>query len=530
MVVTGVSSFSFRRPDATGSVLAIIAIGALVRFLLAATVGLGVDESYAVAVARDISLSYFDHPPLHFWIAGTMARLAQSEAAEVVRLPFVLCFAGTTWFIFTLGRRLFGERAGLFAALLLNISAVFSVSTGGWVLPDGPLMLLTSAAVDRIAALLFGDDTATLAGATSAAPAKSEFATWLWIGLLTGLAMLAKYHGVFVLAGAAGFVATTPRFRKWLATPGPYVGVLVALACLAPVLLWNSRHHWVSFAYQGARAVPAPGVHLDTFAANIAGQMAWVLPWIFVPLAASAWRALRGGPRDEKRWFLLALAAGPIVGFTLVSLKGDVGLPHWQAPGWLFVFPLLGASVAERLDGVRDDLRRSTRRWLSWSVGGYVGLILVLTTHASTGWIARLAPTVFAKGDPTGDLVNWQLLKPTLAAFGDYPVTGFVAATSWIQAGKAAIAMGPGTPVLCLCADPHHFYYAQNDSAFLGKDAILVKKLKVGDDLIERFSPYFERIDPITKVGIYRGMQLVMEVELYRAKNYRTLYPTDQPR
>lgn len=105
-----------------------------------------------------------------------------------------------------------------------------------------------------------------------------------------------------------------------------------------------------------------------------------------------------------------------------------------------------------------------------------------------------------------------------------------MAATSWIQAGKAAIAMGPGTPVLCLCADPHHFYYAQNDSAFLGKDAILVKKLKVGDDLIERFSPYFERIDPITKVGIYRGMQLVMEVELYRAKNYRALYPTDQPR
>ncbi len=58
----------------------------------------------------------------------------------MVRLPFILLFAGTTWLMYRLTARLFGEPAGLWAAVLLNLSLVFSITSGGWVLPDGPLM------------------------------------------------------------------------------------------------------------------------------------------------------------------------------------------------------------------------------------------------------------------------------------------------------------------------------------------------------------------------------------------------------
>jgi 4-amino-4-deoxy-L-arabinose transferase-like glycosyltransferase len=507
------SSFSIREGDAAGRVLAVIALGAIARFLLASTVGLGVDESYAVAIARQFSLSYFDHPPLHFWIAGAVAKLARSEAPEVVRLPFVLCFAGTTWFTWRITQRFFGDRAGFLATVLLNVSAVFSLSTGGWVLPDGPLMLFTTAAVDRIASILFNDR------------GGSRLGDWILAGIYAGLAMLTKYHGVFILAGAAGFLLTSSRHRRWLATPGPWIGTIIAFAMFTPVLIWNSEHQWASFAFQGSRAGSAAGIHLDALLANIGGQMAWVLPWVFVPLAASAWRALRAGPSDDKRWFLLSMAAGPILVFTLASLRGNVGLPHWQAPGWLFVFPLLGAGVADRAQ--RSAL--GTQRWLRWSVGSYIALIAILTSHASTGWIARLAPEAL-RNDPSGDLVTWRTLKPTLTGLGYFPSNNFIAATSWIQAGKAAIAMGPEVPVLCLCADPHHFFYAENDSSFLGRDAVLVKKRREDDDAIARFAPYFERIDVINAVPVYRGRQLVMTVDVYRAKNFRALYPTDQPR
>ena len=511
----GESTFTRRRWDTGAAVTTLIAVGALVRFVLAASTGLGVDESYAVAVARPFSLSYFDHPPILFWLAGVTAQLAHSEAAPVVRFPFVLCFAGTTWFVFSIAQRLFGARAGLLAALLLNVSAVFSLSTGTWVLPDGPLMLFTTAAVDRISAILFDE-----------APGAATLGAWALAGLLTGMALLSKYHGVFVLAGTAGALATTPRLRAHLATPGPYVGTAIALACFAPVLVWNAQHHWASFVFQGGRAAPASGIHLDTFVANIGGQMAWVLPWIFVPLAAAAWRALRAGPRDERRWFLLALAAGPVVGFTLVSLKGDVGLPHWQAPGWLFVFPLLGAAVDERLAAGSA----ATRRWLRWSVGGYVALVAVVGSHAATGWLARVAPSAFERGDPTADLVTWRQLRQVLVGLGQFPSDRFVAAPSWIQAGKASVALGPDIPVVCLCADPHHFLYLRPDSALYGHDAVIVRKARSDDDILTRMAPYFERIDPVTRFGVYRHGQEVMMLEVYRALNYRAPYPTAQPR
>ena len=54
----------------TRAVLHLIAVTALVRLALAALLGLSVDESYSVAIARQFSLSYFDHPPLHLWLAA----------------------------------------------------------------------------------------------------------------------------------------------------------------------------------------------------------------------------------------------------------------------------------------------------------------------------------------------------------------------------------------------------------------------------------------------------------------------------
>src|SRR3974390_169606 len=61
--------------------------------LFAASLGLGIDESYMVAAGRKLQLSYFDHPPIAWWMAWSAAHLAGSESAIAVRLPFVALFA-----------------------------------------------------------------------------------------------------------------------------------------------------------------------------------------------------------------------------------------------------------------------------------------------------------------------------------------------------------------------------------------------------------------------------------------------------
>jgi hypothetical protein len=295
-----------------------------------------------------------------------------------------------------------------------------------------------------------------------------------------------------------------------------------------PVLLWNREHGWVSFLFQGSRAAGKGGLHLMPLLANIGGQAGWVLPWIWVPLVATMVGALRAGPRDERRWFLLCLAAGPVVVFTLVALRGEVGLPHWQAPGYLFLFPALGAAAAARLDGGEVMVRR----WLEASVGGFAALVLLLGTHAGTGWMARVVPAAFARGDPTADLLTWSELRPALLNSGMVRAGDFVAAPSWIQAGKAAVGLGPGVPVLCLCADPHHFYYLEDDRRFLGANAVLVVKVKPGqaDDTLEKFAPYFEHVEAAGRVAIHRAGATALEVGVYRATSFRRLYPTPQPR
>ena len=58
--------------------LAILAGFTVARLLFAFSIGFGIDESYTVAISRHLCLSYFDHPPLHLWIA----RLAVSILGE----------------------------------------------------------------------------------------------------------------------------------------------------------------------------------------------------------------------------------------------------------------------------------------------------------------------------------------------------------------------------------------------------------------------------------------------------------------
>jgi hypothetical protein len=511
-------SFSRREIDPRSVVILVLAAGAMLRFLLAESTGLGVDESYAVAVARQLSLSYFDHPPLHFWLAGIVARLAHSESGEVVRFPFVVCFAGTTWLMYRLGARFFGEHAGALAAVLLNVSAVFSVTTGGWVLPDGPLMFFMLASVSVLADVLFDG--------TSPVLPRSPTARWMLAGVFAGLAMLSKYHGVFVLAGTFLFLVTSAPHRKWLARPGPYLGTLVACALFTPVLIWNGEHGWVSFLFQGGRAVGKGGLHLGSMLASIGGQAAYVLPWIWVPLVVVLWGALRTGPRDPARWFFLCLGIGPIAAFTLIAMRGDPGLPHWEAPGYLMLFPVLGAAVAVRLE--RGD--RLARRWLRWSVWSFLALVAILATQTANGWMERVMPGAFAKGDPTTDALDWRELRPTLDAKGMLAHGEFLAAPSWIQAGKAALGVGPGVPVVCICSDPHQFYYMHDDRTFLGRDAVFVKKITPHDDVLARFAPYFDTFAVADTVLIHRAGAVAMRVGVYRARGFRKVAATAQPR
>jgi len=481
------------------------------RLSLAVLVGLSVDESYAAVMGRHLSLSYFDHPPMTFWWAGLASRLAGTESALVVRLPFILAFAATTWLMDRLGALLFGPEAGLHAAFLLNVSLFFSVAAGGWALPDGPLLLFSVAAVYCLARAAFGATPGT--------------GWWIGFGALAGLALLSKYHAVFLLAGAALFLVTSPRQARQLRRPGPWLALLVAALVFTPVVAWNAGHGWASFRFQGGRAVPLTESGGTPFLDSLGGQAVWILPWIWLPLLAVLVSALRSGPRDGRRWLLACLGVFPIVGFTLLTALGVRGLPHWEAPGYFILLPLLGAAVAG--DGRR---RGWTGTWLGGSAAGFLAVVVVLAAHARTGWLRSASPALFARGDPTDDLLDWTPVARQIGEWG-YPTPDvLVASGRWDDAAKLAWATGPSVDVTCVGEDARGFAFARPPATALGRDVLLAVRRRSGPEPLVAYASYFDGLRALGSVALERGGREQVTVSVYLGRRLRATLPALQQR
>src|SRR5215470_7235596 len=225
----------------SGTVAVLILATFLARLAFAAALALGIDESYMVAAGRKLQLSYFDHPPVAWWMAWGMAHLTGSESAVIVRLPFIALFALTTWLMYRVTSVLFDPEAGLWAAVILNVAPVLGITAGTWVLPDGPLFAALLGTVLCLVPALRSEG-------------RAAWGWWLATGGCAGLALCSKYSAVLTLAGVAAFLATEPGGRRWLRQPHPYLAGLIALTVFLPVLIWNAGHGWVSFLFQGSRA------------------------------------------------------------------------------------------------------------------------------------------------------------------------------------------------------------------------------------------------------------------------------------
>jgi len=97
------------------------------RFAASFVFDLNLMESYGAVMARYPSLSYADHPPLTWWLIGLVTHITGSEAAPVVRAPFIVLFLGTSWLLYGITERLFGARPAFYAAAALTPVAAFRV-------------------------------------------------------------------------------------------------------------------------------------------------------------------------------------------------------------------------------------------------------------------------------------------------------------------------------------------------------------------------------------------------------------------
>jgi 4-amino-4-deoxy-L-arabinose transferase-like glycosyltransferase len=502
-----IAAFAERAPE--HAAIALIALFLVFHLALAATLGLGVDECYSIGVAHDLGLFYFDHPPAHYWIAHLFMPLLGDGRA--LRLPFVAMFSATSWLLFAWARQLFGATAGLWALLALNLSAFFTLA-GTWVVPDGPLLLCLTAAALTISRALFAD---------GAAP--SPWRTWIVAGLWIGLAGLSKYHAVLFVAGLLIYVASSAKRRALLRHPAPWVGAAVALAVVAPVVVGNAEHHWASFAFQGGRALGTGAFpKVGQFLVGIGGQCVWMLPWIFVPMAIAAFAALRRGRADDRSWYCLCLGVPTIAVFTLIPLWGGLGIPHWSMPGWLMLYPVLGAYLA-----AEAAVRRRPRTWALASAALLVVLAVVLVGHAATGYARVLLPAAVAKKDPTLEALEWTALGDELRRRRLLDVSGlFIVAVHPIDMAKIDQALHDAMPMQ-IFGESKQYAFRYDAAALVGRDALIIGRSDRIGAIEPLLVPYFRSIEELPPFAF--GRSGVPEIELRIFYGHTLVKPLPSP-
>jgi 4-amino-4-deoxy-L-arabinose transferase-like glycosyltransferase len=436
-----------------------------------------------------------------------------SEAPVVVRLPFILLFAVSTWLMYRLGTTVAGQRAGLWAAVAFNLSPVFSVTTGSWVLPDGPLdCALLGAALCLIHAL----PNEELANGPRAR------LWWLGAGLCAGFALFSKYSAVLTIGGAGLYLLTQPAHRRWLSRPEPYLAGLLAAMVFAPVIVWNARHDATGLFFQTNRLTTAPHLSLSRVIGAVFEQSLYLTPWLFLPLAAAWIGALAKGARAPRQWVLALLASGPIIVFTSSNLIAR-GLPHWPMPGWLFALPLLGEQAAKFVRTRPKVLHRACAA----AAGVLLALTVLVAGEAQSGWLANRFTSKDMHRDPTLDLLTWTELKSAISErhlIDEH--TPAIAALNWIEAGKLNYSVGEGIPVLCLCAEPQQFRYLHDPEQFAGRDILMIASPKYFANSQESVLGDFDRLETLPSVTLHRAGHPAIELIVIRGVNFnpRHLY------
>jgi 4-amino-4-deoxy-L-arabinose transferase-like glycosyltransferase len=131
-----------------------------------------------------------------------------------VRLVSILLALPMSFAVYRAAAILFGgRRVAATATVLLNVTLMAAVGTL-IVTPDSPLLVASSFVLFFLAKVL----------------ETGRGAWWLAVGAAVGAALLSKYTALFFGPAILIWLVSVPKLRRWLISPWPYLGGLVALA------------------------------------------------------------------------------------------------------------------------------------------------------------------------------------------------------------------------------------------------------------------------------------------------------------
>jgi hypothetical protein len=472
---------------ARNTALTIVALVAS-RLVAAACTPLTFDEAYYWMWSKHLAGGYYDHPPG----VAVVIRLGTMIAGDTelgVRLASILLALPMSWAVYRSAEILFGgRRVAATATILLNVTLMAAVGTM-IVTPDAPLLVASSFVLFCLAKVL----------------ETGRGVWWLAVGAAVGAALLSKYTALFFGPAILIWLVSVPKLRRWLISPWPYLGGLVALAIFAPVILWNADHQWVSFIKQIGRARIEdfkPGFIAELIPTQIA--FATPLAWILGAMGLYALLRRNAGALAA-RMLINATFWTIVVYFVWHSLHARVEA-NWFAP----VYPAFAIAAAVAANITRWDVRqqRVVDFCLRWASPVGIVMFALLIVQANTGALSgyRRDATVRSVG------VGWRELASEIEAVRVRVGATCVLAPDYGTTGWLAFYLPEGTCVVQPAQRIRWVNMPEPDPALLAGKLLYVDEVRAGG------RPYlneiFSRVEQVATLPRKRGPLTIETYEL----------------
>jgi 4-amino-4-deoxy-L-arabinose transferase-like glycosyltransferase len=366
----------------------------ILRAFVAGFIELGNDEVYYWTYAKFPDWSHFDHPPMVGWVIQFFTFNLHLDHEFFLRLGAVIFGTLNTLIIFLIGKKVKDPLTGFYAALLFTASIYCFIIAGIFIMPDTPQVLFWLLSLWLLLDCLPDKDLT-----------RSSRRKLLLAGVTVGLAMLSKYHSVFLILGVLLYMLFYNR--KWFRVKETYLAFLIAFALFTPVLLWNYHNNFISFTFHENR-VGYSGMRIrwDYFSTELAGQFFYSNPVNFILVLFTLFAVIRKNRflKSEPLRILLIMSlplALVFIGFSLYSST----LPHWTGPAYLGLILVVAAWLSQRKS--EDRLP-----WLvPWELRTAVIFQFMLITLAFLQINFGLLPLKkFGIEDMTSQLQGWRQL------------------------------------------------------------------------------------------------------------------------
>ncbi len=296
------------------------------------------DEAHYWEWSRRLDLSYYSKGPMIAYLIY-LGTTVFGYTIFGIRIMAVIFSALSSIFLYSLGKNLYDEKAGLSSAILIQIIPLFS-TFGVLFTMDSPFIFFWI-----LSLYLFWKAVNTLPphppltkggqrGVINSAMGRRDFALvyWCLLGLSIGLGLLTKYTMASFYLCAFLFLLFVKEYRKLLLTKGPFIAFIISLLVFSPVMGWNVNHNWITFKHTAGQAHIADGIQisLKSFFEFFGSQFGVITPLLLILMAVSVWRLRKKREGAFLFWFSMPV----IVFFLLKSIQAKVQA-NWALPGYL---------------------------------------------------------------------------------------------------------------------------------------------------------------------------------------------------